>query len=150
MKKWEKGFIANLEEETRKKMDFRRVLYTGKFIQLVLMCLKPKEDIGEEVHDTVDLFFRFEGGEGVILIYGNSACGKRWQGCGSPLRCGTQPNQHINYQNLKLSTIYSPPEHMEMKYPHNHETPVNGSYAVPVYCSTGNGPSRWSSARIPA
>ena len=46
-----KGFAANLEEETRKNTDFRRVLYTGKYSQLVLMCLKPNEDIGEETHD---------------------------------------------------------------------------------------------------
>jgi len=55
-----KGYAANLEEETTKNADFRRVLYTGKYSQLVLMCLKPKEEIGEETHDDVDQFFRFE------------------------------------------------------------------------------------------
>ncbi|MCX6684700.1 MAG: hypothetical protein NTZ37_08250 [Methanoregula sp.] len=55
-----KGFVADIEEETTKNTDFRRVLYTGKYCQLVLMCLKPREEIGEETHDDVDQFFRFE------------------------------------------------------------------------------------------
>jgi mannose-6-phosphate isomerase-like protein (cupin superfamily) len=58
-----KGFTANLEADTRKNTDFRRVLYTGKYSQLVLMHLKPGEEIGEETHDDVDLFFRFEEGK---------------------------------------------------------------------------------------
>jgi mannose-6-phosphate isomerase-like protein (cupin superfamily) len=65
-----KGFTANLETETRKNTDFRRVLYTGKFSQLVLMRLKPGEEIGDETHDDVDQFFRFEEGQGVVVIDG--------------------------------------------------------------------------------
>jgi mannose-6-phosphate isomerase-like protein (cupin superfamily) len=68
VKTMKKGFAANLEEATRKNTDFRRVLYTGKFSQLVLMCLKPKEDIGEETHDDVDRFFRFDDGVVVVVI----------------------------------------------------------------------------------
>src|SRR5512139_298720 len=70
VKGMKKGFAANLEEETRVNTDFRRVLYTGKYSQLVLMCLKPMEDIGEETHDDVDQFFRFEEGDGVVVIDG--------------------------------------------------------------------------------
>ncbi|WP_243670078.1 hypothetical protein [Methanoculleus chikugoensis] len=60
-----KGFAIDIETETVKNTEFRRVLYTSNFSQLVLMCLKPGEEIGEEVHDDVDQFFRFEeGGRG--------------------------------------------------------------------------------------
>ncbi|RDE17694.1 MAG: cupin domain-containing protein, partial [Candidatus Thorarchaeota archaeon] len=57
-----KGYVTAIEKETRKNADFRRVLYTGKHSQLVLMSLKPLEEIGEEVHTDVDQFFRFETG----------------------------------------------------------------------------------------
>ena len=63
-----KGFIGNIEKDTVANTDFRRVLYTGKYCQLVLMSLKPGEEIGEEVHDDVDQFFRFEKGEGKVVI----------------------------------------------------------------------------------
>ena len=66
-----KGFKAAIENDTRGNSDFRRVLYTGKHSQLVLMSLKPLEEIGEETHDTVDQFFRFEEGEGKVLIDNN-------------------------------------------------------------------------------
>ena len=59
-----KGFVGNISDLTEKNSDFRRVLYTGKNLQLVLMSLKPGEDIGEEVHDNVDQFFRIEEGSG--------------------------------------------------------------------------------------
>lgn len=55
------GFIDNIETLTTENTDFRRVLYTGKYLQLVLMSLKPGEEIGEEVHDDHDQFFRIEG-----------------------------------------------------------------------------------------
>src|SRR5262245_66206884 len=66
-----KGFIAEIEELTEKNMDFRRVLYTGKNLQLVLMALQPGEEIGEEVHEDRDQFFRIEEGEGEVMIDGN-------------------------------------------------------------------------------
>jgi len=65
-----KGYVTNLEQETEKNADFRRVLYTGKHSQLVLMSLKPREEIGEETHEDVDQFFRFESGEGKVIIDG--------------------------------------------------------------------------------
>jgi mannose-6-phosphate isomerase-like protein (cupin superfamily) len=108
-----KGFAANLEEETRKNTDFRRVLYTGKYSQLVLMCLKPKEDIGEETHDDVDQFFRFEEGEGVVVIDGYKNAVK--DGSGVIVPCGAKHNvmNTSKTKYLKLYTIYSPPEHMD-------------------------------------
>jgi mannose-6-phosphate isomerase-like protein (cupin superfamily) len=107
------GFAANLEEETRMNRDFRRVLYTGKYSQLVLMCLKPMEDIGEETHDDVDQFFRFEDGEGVVVIDGVK--NKVKDGSGVIVPSGAKHNviNTSKTKNLQLYTIYSPPEHQD-------------------------------------
>ena len=108
-----KGFVANIEEETKKNMDFRRVLYTGKNCQIVLMRLKPMEDIGMETHDDVDQFFRFEEGQGTVVIDGKKHAVK--DGGGVIVPCGAEHNV-INISktsDLKLYTIYSPPEHMD-------------------------------------
>lgn len=112
MKK-KKGFSANLEKETRDNADFRRVLYTGKFSQLVLMNLKPGEDIGEEVHDTVDQFFRFEEGEGKVVIDGVDNHVK--DGSGVIVPSGARHNviNTSSKKDLKLYSIYSPPEHID-------------------------------------
>lgn len=112
MKK-KKGFSTDLEKETRKNSDFRHVLYTGKFSQLVLMNLKPGEDIGEEVHDTVDQFFRFEEGEGKVIIDGTEHIVK--DGSGVVVPSGAKHNvvNTSSIMNLKLYTIYSPPEHID-------------------------------------
>jgi mannose-6-phosphate isomerase-like protein (cupin superfamily) len=63
-----KSFAVNLEEETRTNMDFCRVLYMGKYCQVVLICLRPWEDPGIEIHDYVDQFFRIEKGDEVVVI----------------------------------------------------------------------------------
>jgi mannose-6-phosphate isomerase-like protein (cupin superfamily) len=107
------GFAANLEEETRKNTDFRRVLYTGKNSQLVLMSLKPGEDIGLETHGDVDQFFRFEEGSGVVEIDGTSHAVTN--GSGVIVPCGAMHNVTNTSENgsLKLYTIYSPPEHQD-------------------------------------
>jgi mannose-6-phosphate isomerase-like protein (cupin superfamily) len=108
-----KGFSANLEEETTKNTDFRRVLYTGKYSQLVLMRLKPKEEIGEETHDDVDQFFRFEEGEGVVIIDGTKHTVK--DGSGVVVPSGARHNvvNTSRTKDLRLYTIYSPPEHLD-------------------------------------
>ena len=67
-----KGFVADIEKLTEENGDFRRVLYTGHNLQLVLMALKPGEEIGLEVHDDRDQFFRVEAGSGQVLIDGVS------------------------------------------------------------------------------
>ena len=107
------GFVANLREETRKNMDFRRVLYTGKFSQLVLMSLKPGEDIGLEIHEDVDQFFRFEEGQGIVEIDGTSHA--VMDGSGVIVPCGATHNvtNTSEIQPLKLYTLYSPPEHQD-------------------------------------
>ena len=63
-----KGFIADIEDLTEENSDFRRVLYTGKNLQLVLMAIEPGGEIGDEVHDDRDQFFRVEKGKGEILL----------------------------------------------------------------------------------
>jgi mannose-6-phosphate isomerase-like protein (cupin superfamily) len=108
-----KGFTANLEAETRKNTDFRRVLYTGKYSQLVLMRLKPGEEIGEETHDDVDQFFRFEEGQGAVVIDGVQHVVK--DGSGAVVPSGAKHNvvNTSKTADLKLYTIYSPPEHQD-------------------------------------
>ncbi len=111
--KTKKGFGIDIEKETKKNTDFRRVLYTGKFSQLVLMSLKPGEEIGEEVHDTVDQFFRFEEGEGVVIIDGvEHPVG---DGIAIIVPSGARHNviNNSSRKNLRLYTIYSPPEHQD-------------------------------------
>lgn len=108
-----KGFIINLEIETRKNADFRRVLYTGRNSQLVFMSLKSGEEIGEEVHNDVDQFFRFEGGEGKVVI--DDVEHKVSDGMGVIVPAGAKHNVINMSENmdLKLYTLYSPPEHQD-------------------------------------
>jgi mannose-6-phosphate isomerase-like protein (cupin superfamily) len=108
-----KGFVGNIEKDTIKNTDFRRVLYTGKFSQLVLMCLKPGEEIGSEVHDTVDQFFRFEAGEGSVFI--DKVEHKVHDGMAVivPSRAWHNVVNTSKKEDLKLYTIYSPPEHID-------------------------------------
>ena len=108
-----KGFVADIETATTTNTDYRRVLYTGKYCQLVLMNLKPGEEIGEEVHDDVDQFFRFEEGEGEVVIDGVKNPVK--DGSGVVVPSGARHNV-VNTSkdaDLKLYTIYSPPEHQD-------------------------------------
>ena len=108
-----KGFKSNIEKETLGNSNFRRVLYTGKNSQLVLMNLKPGEEIGEEVHRTIDQFFRFEKGEGMVSIDGIKQ--KVTDGDAVIVPAGARHNV-INISKtteLKLYTIYSPPEHQD-------------------------------------
>lgn len=108
-----KGFNINIEEETINNNNFRKVLYTGKHSQLVLMSLKPNEEIGIETHFENDQFFRFEKGEGKCIIDGNEYDVK--DGSAIVVPAGAQHNI-INIsatEDLKLYTIYSPPHHQD-------------------------------------
>ncbi len=108
-----KGFNINIEAETLKNTNFRQVLYTGKHSQLVLMSLKPKEEIGLEVHQENDQFFRFEKGEGKCIIDGNEY--PLADGSAIVVPAGAQHNI-INVsetEELKLYTIYSPAHHRD-------------------------------------
>jgi len=108
-----KGYVTNIEKETEKNTDFRHVLYTGKYSQLVLMSLKPGEEIGEETHDDVDQFFRFEEGEGKVIIDGVEHRVKDGNGVIVPAGARHNVINTSKRVNLKLYTIYSPPEHQD-------------------------------------
>jgi len=108
-----KGFHSNIEESTLENENFRKVLYTGKHSQLVLMSLKPKEEIGMEVHPDNDQFFRFEEGQGKCIIDGNEYAVK--DGSAIVVPAGAKHNI-INIsetESLKLYTIYSPAHHKD-------------------------------------
>jgi mannose-6-phosphate isomerase-like protein (cupin superfamily) len=107
-----RGYCDNIERQTIENQDFRRVLYTGKNLQLVLMTLQPGDEIGEEVHDARDQFFRIEEGEGVITIDGvenrvadDFAVIVPAGALHNVINTGDRP--------LRLYTIYGPPEHID-------------------------------------
>ena len=107
------GYIDNIEEKTKENSNFRTVLYTGSHMQLVVMSLKPGEDIGMEVHDNVDQFFRFESGEGKVIMNGEeSLVGAEMVAI---VPAGTQHNivNTSETEDLKLYTIYAPANHPE-------------------------------------
>jgi len=108
-----KGYNANIEEATLVNTDFRHVLYTGKHCQLVLMSLKPGEDIGMEVHADNDQFFRFEKGEGKCVIDGNEYA--LADGSVIIVPAGAEHNiiNTSTTDDLKLYTIYSPAHHQD-------------------------------------
>jgi mannose-6-phosphate isomerase-like protein (cupin superfamily) len=108
-----KGFNANIEKETLENNNFRKVLYSCKHSQLVLMSLRPNEEIGMEVHPDNDQFFRFEKGEGKCIIDGNEY--DLHDGSAIVVPAGAQHNI-INVSasdDLKLYTIYSPAHHKD-------------------------------------
>ena len=108
-----KGYVVAIEKETKKNTDFRRVLYTGKHSQLVFMSLKPGEEIGEETHEDVDQFFRFEEGEGKVIIDGAEYRVKDGNAVIVPAGAKHNVINTSKLVNLKLHTIYSPPEHQD-------------------------------------
>jgi mannose-6-phosphate isomerase-like protein (cupin superfamily) len=108
-----KGFHANIEKETLENNNFRKVLYTGKHSQLVLMSLKPNEDIGMEVHTDNDQFFRFEKGQGKCIIDGHEY--EVGDGVSIVVPAGAEHNviNTSSTDDLKLYTIYSPAHHKD-------------------------------------
>jgi len=108
-----KGFVTNIEKDTLDNNFFRKVIFTARHNQLVLMSLKPQEEIGEEVHDTLDQFFRFEKGEGKVVIEGEEF--PIGDGSAVVIPAGTKHNivNTSSTEPLKLYTIYSPPNHKD-------------------------------------
>ena len=107
-----KGFVDNIEALTTGNDYFRKVLYTGKHMQLVLMTLKPGEEIGAEVHEGHDQFFRIEAGKGEVIIDNERTSVQDDDAIIVPagarhnvVNTGTEP--------LKLYTLYGPPEHRD-------------------------------------
>ncbi len=106
------GFIVSIEKKTLENNYFRQVLFTGKYVQLVVMCLKPGEDIGNEVHAKVDQFFRIEQGQAAFVFKGKEKHVVK-NGDAVTVPAGTFHNV-INTSKttkLKLYTLYSPPNH---------------------------------------
>jgi len=108
-----KGYVAHIEKDTRKNSDFRHVIYSGKYCQLVLMSLRAKEEIGEEIHSDVDQFFRFESGEGKVVIDGVEHHAKDGDAVIVPAGARHNVINTSSSSELKLYTIYSPPEHQD-------------------------------------
>jgi mannose-6-phosphate isomerase-like protein (cupin superfamily) len=108
-----KGYSINIEKATLENDNFRKVLYTSKYSQLVLMSLKPEEDIGMEVHQENDQFFRFEKGQGKCVINGNEHALS--DGVAVVVPAGAQHNiiNTSKTEDLKLYTIYSPAHHKD-------------------------------------
>jgi len=105
------GFHTDIEQETLQNTYFRKVLFTGKYTQLVLMSLAPGEEIGMEVHPSVDQFFRFESGTGKAILDGEEITFKANDVLIVP--AGTNHNiiNTSTSEPLKLYTLYSPPNH---------------------------------------
>lgn len=108
-----KGYRVDIEKETLENTAFRKVLYTGSHSQLVLMNLKPGEEIGLEIHEGNDQFFRFEKGEGRVVI--NEAEYVVGDGVAIVVPSGAQHNviNTSETEDLKLYTLYSPAHHKD-------------------------------------
>lgn len=106
------GFVSDIEKMTVMNENFRDVLYTGKYCQLVVMCLKGGEDIGREVHAKVDQFFRVEEGK-AKFIFNDTEVHDVKAGGAVVVPAGTYHNvvNASKTRKLKLYTLYSPPNH---------------------------------------
>lgn len=105
------GHVTNIEQDTLENEDYRRVLFTGPNMQLVLMTLQPGEEIGLETHDEHDQFIRIEAGSGVVRL--NKEEHELGDGVTVVIPAGTRHNvvNTSRSEPLRLYTIYSPPEH---------------------------------------
>ncbi|WKZ13026.1 MAG: cupin domain-containing protein [Gammaproteobacteria bacterium] len=108
-----KGFKSNIENDTIENDNFRKVLYTGKHLQLVLMSLKPKEEIGLETHHENDQFFRFDAGNGRVEIDGNRYNVSDGDVVVVPAGAKHNVINTSSTEDLKLYTIYTPPHHKD-------------------------------------
>lgn len=107
------GFVGDIEEQTLNNKNFRQVLFTGKHSQLVVMSVPEDEELGDEVHDSVDQFFRIEKGKAKFILNEKE---EHVLGDGDAVivPAGTRHNViNIGAGDLKLYTIYSPPNHPE-------------------------------------
>lgn len=107
-----KGYVANIEKLSIENKNFRKVLYTAKHSQLVLMNLQPNEEIGEETHQ-LDQFFRVEGGSGVAIL--DDVSHNIADGFAILVPAGTKHNiiNTSKENSLRLYTLYSPPNHRD-------------------------------------
>ena len=108
-----KGYNTNLEQVTHENTNFRKVLYTGKHSQLVLMSLKPNEEIGLETHPDNDQFFRFEQGQGKCFIDGHEYPVANGDCIIIPAGAKHNISNISPTDDLKMYTIYSPAHHKD-------------------------------------
>jgi mannose-6-phosphate isomerase-like protein (cupin superfamily) len=108
-----KGFKSNIEKDALKNENFRKVLYSSKHLQVVLMSLKPGEDIGLETHVSTDQFFRFEGGKGKCIIDGNEYKVENGDAIVVPAGAKHNVKNTDSVNELKMYTIYAPPQHKD-------------------------------------
>lgn len=108
-----KGFKSSIEKETIENENFRKVLYTGEHMQLVLMSLKPLEDIGLETHDENDQFFRVEKGNGKVVINETQYTVTDGDAIVVPAHSKHNVINTSPTEDLKLYTIYSPAHHQD-------------------------------------
>jgi mannose-6-phosphate isomerase-like protein (cupin superfamily) len=106
------GYAGHIEKETEKNEFFRQVVFTGKHLQLVVMCLRPNEEIGNEVHDHVDQFFRIEQGS-ARFVFNDTEEHLVSAGDAVVVPAGTYHNviNTSSTEALKLYTVYTPPNH---------------------------------------
>lgn len=107
------GYLQNIEKVTLMNEYFRKVLYTGQHAQVVIMALKPSEDIGQEVHAIVDQFIRIESGEGKLIINGEEHFVKDGDAFVVPAGATHNVLNMSSQDSLKLYTLYSPPHHKD-------------------------------------
>lgn len=103
-------YKANIEKETLENTFYRKVLFTGEDLQLVVMCLKPGEDIPMETHEHINQFFRVEAGEALVIINGKEFNLKKDEVIVVPAGAEHYVKNSGN-KDLKFYTIYAPPEH---------------------------------------
>jgi mannose-6-phosphate isomerase-like protein (cupin superfamily) len=108
-----KGYKQNIEEQTARNDSFRKVLYTGEHMQLVLMSLKPGEDIGLETHDENDQFFRFEKGMGKVIINEVEYLVEDGDVVIVPAHAKHNIINTSDSESLKMYTIYAPAHHKD-------------------------------------
>jgi mannose-6-phosphate isomerase-like protein (cupin superfamily) len=121
-----KGFIGDIEEQTEANRDFRRVLFTGPRMQLVVMALQPGEELGEEVHVSTDQYFRVEEGKGKIWMDGTETVIESDMAIVVP--AGMRHNiKNTGHKPLKLYTLYAPPQHVDGTV---HRTKADAAAAV--------------------
>ncbi len=107
------GFVTNIEKKTLENDNFREVLFTSKHCQLVVMSLKPLEEIGMEVHETVDQFFRVDAGKGKVIIAGHESYIENGSAVVVPAGSNHNVINTSDHEDLKLYTIYMPPHHRD-------------------------------------
>ena len=124
------GFLTNIDRDSSQNAAFRRVLYTGPNTQLVLMTLRPGEEIGLETHQGHDQFIRIEKGAGIVRLDGKEQ--RLQDGSAIVIPAGVEHNVvNTSAQALKLYTLYSPPEHADGTVHHTREDALGASSREP-------------------